>query len=234
MPKETLQIAGRFCGPAGSANGGYFCGRVATLAAAGVTVRLLKPVPLETELAVERANGLPQVRDRDSVVAEARPGGVGALGPPLRPSFDEAVDVARRYAGFGAHPAPRCFVCGPRRTRGDGLCIFSGAITTDIVAAPWQPDASLDRGDGTVRDEFMWAALDCPGFAALAPDMRPMLLGELTAGIGRCARVDEPCTVVGWKIASSGRKHEAGTAVLGRDAELLATARAVWIEPRSS
>lgn len=230
---QTLSIDRRFCGPTVSANGGYFCGRVAAFAHESVTVRLLKPLPLETELVVEHSNGLPMVRSGDNVLADTRPGSIGDLVLPARPSYEAAVAAARHYAGFATHPAPLCFVCGPERIRGDGLCIFSGTIGAGVVAAPWLPDASLDRGDGAVRDEFIWAALDCPGYAALAADMRPMLLGELTAEIHRSASVGEPCTVVGWKIASSGRKHEAGTAVLGRDAALLATARAIWIEPRT-
>ena len=46
----TLTIAARFCGPPTSANGGYFAGRVAMLAARTVRVRLLKPPPLETRI----------------------------------------------------------------------------------------------------------------------------------------------------------------------------------------
>ena len=64
--------------------------------------------------------------------------------------------------------------------------------------------------------------------------MRAMLLGELTADVRRRAGIGEPCTVVGWQIASNGRKHEAGTALLGSDGELYATARAIWIEPRAA
>jgi hypothetical protein len=231
---QTLTIARRFCGPAASANGGYFCGLVAAFARESVTVRLARPPPLETALSIEYANGWPFVRHGEHVVAATRSGAATDLVPPARPSHDEAVAAARRYAGFATHPAPLCFVCGPQRSARDGLGIFSGAIAPGVVAGPWLPDGSLDDGRGAVRDEFLWAALDCPGYAALASDMRPMLLGELTADIRGRPTVGEPCTVVGWKIRASGRKHEAGTAVLGRAGDLLATARAIWIEPRSA
>jgi hypothetical protein len=231
---QTFSIARRFCGPTGTANGGYFCGTVAGFARDGVTVRLVKPVPLETTLVVEHVDGLPRVRHDEHVIAEARPGAVGDLAPPAWPSHADAVTAAQHYAGFGKHPAPLCFVCGPQRSPGDALCIFAGSIAPGVVAAPWVPDASLADGRGTVRPELMWAALDCPGFAAVAPDMRAMLLGELTADVRRRAGIGEPCTVVGWQIASNGRKHEAGTALLGSDGELYATARAIWIEPRAA
>jgi len=39
--------------------------------------------------------------------------------------------------------------------------------------------------------------------------------------------------VVGWPIGSSGRKHEAGTALYDGEGELCGQARALWIEPRS-
>lgn len=235
--KETraLTIARRFCGPTGTANGGYACGSLAALAPQDTVVRLTKPVPLETALIVEYEDGWPYMRHGDAVVAQSRAAaGSAELTPPERPSRAEAAAAAQHYAGFEKHPAPICFVCGPRRTPDDGLRIYAGTIAPGVVAAPWTPDASLDAGDGAVRSEFMWAALDCPGFAAVAPDMRQMLLGEIAADITRRARIGEPCTVVGWQIASSGRKHEAGTALFGADGERLATARAIWIEPRTA
>jgi hypothetical protein len=225
----------RFCGPPASANGGYICGLIAQLAPHPVTVRLLAPPPLDTDLEVTHRDGLLEVRHDGTVVAQARPGDVGDLVPPPPPSRDEAFEASRSYAGFERHPAPTCFVCGPRRARPDGLSIFPGPVgTRGIVAAPWTPEASLavGGGDNTVASEFIWAALDCPGYVAVAPEMRQMLLGELTAGIDRSVRVGERCVVIGWGLGSSGRKHEAGTALYGEHGELCARARAIWIEPR--
>jgi hypothetical protein len=59
-----------------------------------------------------------------------------------------------------------------------------------------------------------------------------MMLGELQAHVDRRVHVGEPCTVTGWKIGASGRKHLAGTAVFDEDGELCARARATWIELR--
>ena len=111
--------------------------------------------------------------------------------------------------------------------------IFAGAISErGVVAAPWVPDASLDRGDGKIRPEFMSAALDCPGYYALADD-RMMLLAEFTVHLDRLVHVDESCTVVGWRMSDDGRKHEAGTAIFDEDGELCGRAQALWIEPRN-
>lgn len=230
---KTLTVPRRFRGPTSSANGGYVCGRVAALAPEPVTVRLLVPPPLDKALTVVERDGGLELRDGEVAVAQARPGQVGDLMPPPVPSPAQAREAAERYAGFARHPAPECFVCGPERAEHDGLRIFCGAVEPNgLVAAPWTPDASLDGGDGNVGTEIVWAALDCPGYAAVAPDMRPMLLGELTARVDRRPAVGETCTLVGWKIGSSGRKHEAGTVLYGARGEPCGVGRAIWIEPR--
>lgn len=234
MKPATLRIARRFCGPTNTANGGYACGTIARFASEPVTVRLLRPVPLDTDLHVAEHGGRLAVLNGDEQVAEARPDDVGDIEPPQPPSAHEAAEASARYRGFTTHPAPECFVCGPRRAAGDALRIFAGSVRPGVAAALWTPDESLDAGDGRVAPEFMWAALDCPGFAAAAPDMRAMLLGELTARIDQRARIGERCTAVGWVIGASGRKHEVGTALYDSEHALLAIARALWIEPRAT
>jgi hypothetical protein len=232
---KTLFIAPRFRGPATSANGGYFAGLVASLASRTVSVRLLSPPPLSTEFTVsEVVDGVLQVLQGEEPVGEARPA-VLALEVRPAPDYLEAVEASRRYAGFRHHRFPSCFVCGTARARGDGLRIFAGPIPErDMVAAPWVPDASLDGGDGKVRAEFMSAALDCPGYYAVAPDDRMMLLAEFTAHVDRRVHIGESCTLIGWQIGVSGRKREAGTAIFDGKGELCGKARALWIEPRTT
>jgi hypothetical protein len=228
-------VASRFCGPSASANGGYFAGLVATLAPKSVTVRLLKPPPLDTALEIEElADGGVSVRDGTDPVGEAHPASL-QLDAPAAPDYLEAVEASRRYAGFRYHRFPRCFVCGTQRTRGDGLRIFAGALPERaLVAAPWVPDSSLDAGDGKVRAEFMSAALDCPGYYAVAPDDRMLLLAEFTAHVDRRVHIGEACTLVGWQLGADGRKHSAGTALFDGKGQLCARARALWIAPRAS
>ncbi|MBN1237201.1 MAG: hypothetical protein JXB36_01805 [Gammaproteobacteria bacterium] len=234
----TICIDRRFCGPQTSANGGYICGLVAKFAQRPVTVRLLAPPPLDAPLDLVQVDEGPiEVRHDGQVVAQARPGHVGDLEPPPAPTHEAALEAAQHFAGFRQHPAPTCFVCGPHRPRDDGLRIFPGRISDpgagDVVAAPWMPDSSLDPGDGIVAPEFIWAALDCPGYVAVAPDMRAMLLGELTASVERPVRIGDACVVVGWGLGSSGRKHVAGTALYDSQGRLCGRARATWIEPRA-
>jgi len=230
----TINIAKCFCGPPHSANGGYFAGRVGNLFNQTLTVRLIQPPPLETELeVVQLAEGLVELRQSENLIAQARPAQLDLVAPPP-PDHLQAVDASRHYYGFDRHPFPTCFVCGPARGRDDGLRIFAGPVVErsdpPIVAAPWVPGGFLDRGDGKVKPEFMVAALDCPGFAAVTRGPL-MLLGELTAHVDRCVHVDESCTVMGWRISGTGRRHVAGTAVFDEDGELCARAQAVWIEP---
>jgi hypothetical protein len=231
---KTLTVAARFCGPPDSANGGYFSGLVATLASRTLAVRLRKPPPLDTPFAVtETAEGRLQVLKGEELIGEAEPERL-ELEPPLRrPHYLEAVEASRRYAGFRYHRFPTCFVCGTHRARGDGMRIFAGPIPElGVVAAPWVPDASLDRGDGKVRPEFMSAALDCPGYYAVAPQDQMMLLGEFTAHVDRLVHIGEACTLIGWELSAHGRKHEAGTALYDGKGELCGRARALWIEPK--
>jgi hypothetical protein len=226
-------VAPRFCGPAGSANGGYFAGIVAAVARQSVAVRLLKPPPLGVGLSVEeRGDGVLDVRHGGDVIAQTRPATLDAPAL-LPPSYEQAIEASRRYVGFRHHPFPTCFVCGPQRQRGDGLRVFPGAVTgRELVAAPWVPDDSLRANGGKVRAEFMWAALDCPGWLATVTDARLALLGELTAHVNRCVYSGEPCVVVGWRIGNRGRSHDAGTALFDQQGDLCGYARATWIEPR--
>ena len=246
---HSLTIAPRFCGPPGTANGGYASGLLAQHAEGIVRVRLERPVPLERELQVHAlADGVLELRDGEARIALAEPAAL-ELDVPAAPSYLEAIEASRRYVGFHGHVFPHCFVCGPARTRVDGLRIFAGSLQACAldagalpasasvpasVAAPWVPDITLGAADGKVRAEFMWAALDCPGYFAARSDGVPMLLASFTAHVDRRVHVDESCVVVGWRIRSEGRKHEVGTALFDDDGVLCAQAHALWIEPRKA
>ena len=232
----TITVAKRFRGPAESANGGYFAGCVAAQVTYPVTVRLLRPPPLDAPLDVQPLpDGALAILLGSERVGVAQPADLTLLTPRPGPTYFEAVEASRRYAGFKHHRFPSCFVCGTQRVRGDGMRIFAGPLPERaLVAAPWVPDPSLDAGDDKVRPEFMSAALDCPGFYAVSPDDRMMLLGEITMRINRRVHVGERCVVIGWHIESEGRKHSAGTAVYGEEGDLCGSARALWIEPKGA
>jgi hypothetical protein len=226
----TLTIDSRFKGPPESGNGGYVCGLVATTVQADLKVRLMAPPPLETPLELTSSGaGEWELSSVNGPVARGTAAKL-ELDVPSPPKYVQAVWASQHYPGFREHAFPDCFVCGPHRRRGDGLRIFPGMLDTGIVAAPWLPADNLDAGDGKVAVEYLWAALDCPGYFAVSGGRRVMVLGEMQAHVDRRVHVGEPCTVIGWKIGADGRKHQAGTAIFDEDGELCARARATWIE----
>ena len=58
------------------------------------------------------------------------------------------------------------------------------------------------------------------------------MLARLSARIDAPVLAGEEHVVIAWPIESDGRKRHAGSAVLSRDGEALAVARALLIEPR--
>jgi hypothetical protein len=234
---DSLIISSRFCGPPGSGNGGYVCGRIAAYASGPVTVTLRQPPPLDTPMAVGRhSEGSVRIHDGPTLIAEATsaPGGP-ALQIPGPVSTAEARTAAGRARYFTDPLFPDCFVCGTGRRPGDGLRIFPGPLAgRPVWAAPWAPDPSVASADRRVWPEVIWAALDCPsGIAAaeaanLGPDTA-ILLGRMTASLAALPRAGDQCRVIAWPGGRDGRKLNAGSALLGPGGEVLAAARAVWL-----
>jgi hypothetical protein len=232
MPVEHLQIAERFRGPPRSGNGGYTCGRIARHLQGTVAVRLRLPPPIKTDLRIESAADEARLFHGAALVGEGKHAQLDLLAP-AGPSFAEAEQASRAYSGFTTHNFPGCFVCGPAREPADGLRIFPGQVTgTDVLAAPWIPDASLADDSRHVSPEFLWSALDCTGAFAVLPSKPDVaiVLGELCAAISGEITPGERCVVAGWPLTVAGRKRLAGSAVYGEDGRLVALARAVWIE----
>jgi len=230
--KTKVVIGKRFCGPPDSGNGGYVCGVMAGYVNDITEVTLRQPPPLNKSMAVETTDaGRVLLLDGEDIVAEAKPA-TFELNVPSPPSFHQAAVASRSYLGFEYHPFPACFVCGPDRGEADGLRIFAGRNERiDMVSAPWVPDPGLADNQGHIRPEFLWSALDCPGyFAAIDDHYVPMLLGRLTARIDRSVTPGEECVVTGWRIRKDGRKHQVGTALFSSTGELCGYAKAMWIE----
>lgn len=225
----AIRIEARYNGPPDSANGGYAAGLIAVATGATVNVRLHLPVPLERQLMVEQAaDDQWDVRHEGEKIATATQTRV-SLDVPQPVSYIEARGVSTHYVGFAQHAYSTCFVCGPKRQPPEGLNIFAGSVPgTSIVAAPWLPRESLADGSGKVGPEFIWAALDCPGYFARR-ELRPALLGEIAVHIDRCVHIDEPCVVIGWPIRVEGRKHYVGTALFDEDGERCAVGATTWI-----
>ncbi len=232
IASRYIIIGRRFCGPPQSGNGGYTCGMLAAAAATPLEVRLIRPPPLDQPLEVREdpENSQILLLHGDHQVASGKPKTFD-LDVPEAPGYAEALAAARNYAGFREHAYPNCFVCGPERARGDGMRIFASALEgRSVFAAPWLPDQSLAGSDRKVLPEFMWAALDCPGYFATGAHARGPLLGQFVAHVDRRVHVGEACVVIGWLIGREGRKHYTGTAVFDENGEICGRARATWIE----
>ncbi|GJM34339.1 MAG: hypothetical protein DHS20C18_33400 [Saprospiraceae bacterium] len=230
--EETIQISYRFCGPPNSGNGGYVCGMLDRYTDYLSEVTLRKPIPLDKELNVRSEIDQFQLIDGEALIAIAKPGQLD-LSVPKAPSFLEAAAAAKSFIGHdGKHVFPTCFVCGPDRHSGDGLRIFAGNVEgTDLFAAPWIPDSSLADETGHIGEEFLWAALDCPGaFAVMGDAMKKIVLGRMTAQISGTIKAGAQCVVIAWTLGSEGRKSYCGTAIYNEQQELCAAAKSVWFE----
>ncbi|MGH2799955.1 MAG: hypothetical protein ACRDM0_20335, partial [Thermoleophilaceae bacterium] len=175
-------------------------------------------------------------RDGDgAVVAEGVPETLG-LDVPDAVSPDEAAaaSAAGEEHWTARHPFRTCVVCGPDRAPHDGLRVFPGKLRDGMFAAPWTPDESVVDGNGEVRPECVWAALDCPTSAPVANfgEGPPMVLARLTARLAGSVRVGERHALVSWPLAVEGRKRHAACALFDSEGRLLCASRALWIELR--
>jgi hypothetical protein len=231
---ETLTIPAWFNGPPTSGNGGYTCGRVAGLVDAEVVeVSLRSPPPLDTPLQVVREGDRVMVRDGDTLVAEGGPSELLVEVPDAVPASEVASaqeDGRERWAKD--HPFPTCVVCGPAREDGFGIVPAALPGRDGLFGAAWTPGRASDDGQGCVRPELVWAALDCPTSAPVANfgEGPPMVLANLTARIGCPLRVGEPHTILSWALGEDGRKHWAAAALFDSDGILTSASRALWIE----
>jgi hypothetical protein len=99
------------------------------------------------------------------------------------------------------------------------------------VAAPWAPDPTLFDKGGTVRPEFVWAALDCPSSFALleAFGRRKTVLSQLTVNLIRPLEVGARWIVMGWPFAADGRNLLGASAIVSESGELHALASSVLV-----
>lgn len=240
----TITIERRFCGPSTSGNGGWTAGllaralRAATGNEGPVTVRLSAPPPLDRPLdvAVEAATDdgdalrtpIASLVDGGTVVASATAAAPLDGDPVPFVSLDTAAATAAHYVAPERHPFPRCFVCGPAREPGDGLRLTPGRLAPGLTACVWRPADALDGS--RVGEPWVWAALDCPGGWASELLERPMVLGTMTAHVAHVPLPEQACVVTGRLDRAEGRRSWTSTALWSADGELLAQARAIWVQ----
>jgi hypothetical protein len=231
----TVTVPARFNGPPASGNGGYSCGVVAATLDGPAAVSLRRPVPLDQALAVrDEGDGKVCAFTGEELIVEAVPAG------PLRkwdgglPGLAEARAAHDRYAAPADGEFGHCFVCG--RSRHDGFEIFTGPVAgSDLVASPWTPPGWAADDDGTVLPEFVWAALDCPGYFALhGAGTTIAYLARQQVEILAPVRAGVEYVVVGRPLEHAGRKGVAATAVLNAEGTVLAHAECLLVVPRAA
>lgn len=228
--EQLITINSRFCGPPNSGNGGYVCGLLAKAMGVPSEVTLHAPPPLDTPLQlIVNAEGA-QLRLGEQLLGSAKPHSF-ELELPGALDHATAAQAQERFKGFEQHNLPCCFVCGTNREPLDGLRIFAGPTERmeEQVAALWTPDESLADEDGFIASEYLWAALDCPGYFAVRDQAGTALLGRFAAHIDQPVRAGEQLTVCGWGLRHEGRKHFAGTALYNQQGQAVAWAEATWI-----
>jgi hypothetical protein len=215
-------------GPATSANGGIAAGLMAALVDGPAEVRLSSPPPTGTRLRLRQ--------DGDWIVAR-RPDGeqvmaVRATPPPDVEIPDVALDAITEGVPFPDHPAVTCVVCGVEHPQGLGVYPAPVAGDRGVLATWWTPPAWSIDGTGHLRPELQWGVLDCPGALAIMHEAGEPTFAALVGITGEVlapVRRDERVLVLGFTLASDGRKRGAGTAILRPDGELLAHTRQLCI-----
>lgn len=227
-----LVIERHLNGPRHAANGGFAAGTIATrVDAATTTVVLRRPIRLGVPLEVAGdPEGGVLVRDRDILVAEARPGELVKAIAPTPPSFEEAMRARDAHPLIDVrHALSDCVVCGPGRA--DGMHVTPGPVPgrPEILAAPWVVGAGYAHA-GIADYPTVWAAMDCTSFPATALRERVMsVLGTMTARVERRPFVGEPLVVYSWTREHHGRRWETSVAIVDAAGAQIARADSTWI-----
>lgn len=227
-----ISIPGRFNGPLESGNGGYCAGLFAARVEGPAAVSLRSPVPLDTPLAEVREGETVRFLDGETLVAEAEPANPPAPPIPAAVSVEEARAAAAGCIAPDHGPFSQCFVCGPARA--DSMGVHAGTVEgRDLVASTWTPPRWTADGAGEVREEIVWAVLDCPTYFAVHPDeMRLSFLVRQSVELRAPIPVGVEHVVMAWPTEVDGRKRAAGAAVLSAAGEVLAVGAALMVEAR--
>jgi hypothetical protein len=252
----TVTIPSRFNGPPSSGQGGYSSALLAAHLEGPAAVSLRRPVPVDEALEVRveseaqerreeaaRNDGDGAARAGERAVARAFDA-AGELvaeavtAPPLAPWDAPPVSLQAAHRAKSAFTPPadgffdQCFVCG--RARDDGFHVAAGPVAeTELVASPLTlPDWAADE-DGTVLPEFVWAALDCPGYFSLhGADLTIAFLARQQSEVLAPVRAGVEYVVAGRPLERSGRKGFAATAIVDAAGEVLAHSEQLLIVPR--
>ncbi len=232
MPESVVvdERYSAFGPPPSFANGGCAAGLFARFVEEHAQVRLHRPVPVARPLEVRSAADSAVVLDGKETVATVRPA-EWSLEVPEAIGLAEAEAGHRNWPGWShPHPAPWCFVCGPKRDEGDGLRVFAGPVPgRELVATPWVPAREAAGKHGKVRDEIAWGVLECPGAVAFWHPGDLPLAYRLAVTTHNSIQAERPHVVVAWLIEKKDRKHTTGSAIFTDDGALLAAGKVDWL-----
>lgn len=227
---KQVIVENRFQGPSQSANGGYIAGVLAELIDGTAEITLRAPPPLDTVMTLTDTDGGHDLMNGETLVGSVRSGSYD-LTIPAKPSDADIIAASPDYPGAKNSPIPHCFVCGIKRKPGDGLRVYAAPVKGhDLVAAKWEAHPALADENGFILERYVFAALDCPGAYAFFDESEgSMLLGRIVGQAKGQVRSGDICTVLAWREGTAGRKAFAGSAVLGPDDQVVASAYATWI-----
>ena len=95
-----------------------------------------------------------------------------------------------------------------------GMSLLSGNLAPDLFKEDGPSNGAL----------YLGSALDCPGYAAVSGEERPvMVLGKFNAKIVDPVVANEELIVMGWKLGQERRKYFAGTALFDQSGKLKAS-----------
>ena len=239
---DTFSIPRQFCGPPFSSNGGYFCGIVASFFDRPVEIRLKAPPPLDTEMTIQRESDKARVFALGKLIAEVRPSDVQPKPAPYI-SMEDAIRCSNTGLEGSRinHPFPGCFVCGPDRSEGDGMHVFTGPKTgTPLYGAKWHAHPAWSSNGTDIDAHYVWSALDCPSSGpAFSTSVTPgsnvaYVLGTLSIHIHQLPKVGNDYAIVCATDESHERLYRTRVSLYASDQSLLATGAAVWVQvPRS-
>jgi hypothetical protein len=238
--QESVVIAERFRGPPQSGNGGFVGGTFARFAIEGsgeAEVTLRAPIPLDAPMTVNQSAEVVAVTQGKTLIAEVKRVAYD-LEIPEPPSWEKTesalptsfslIENPMFQGKIGFHPT--CFCCGAEHE--DGLGVFAAPVG-EQVAAVWKTKREWADENGNLPDEYLWAALDCPGqFAYRAQGILTGMLGRITARTHNKAKAGDTYMVTAWPIRVEGKKHFAGSAIFDQAGNLMAEATTLWIGRR--
>ncbi|MCP5024732.1 MAG: hypothetical protein GY929_00465 [Actinomycetia bacterium] len=256
-----LRFPDRFVGPPGHANGGAFAGALTCLArhhadaawVGSLSVRLARPIPLNTDLTVEIIDADNRVEmtvtNAETIIAtgwvetrdEPDPDGIMAMSADrLAALVDAATPTTAAAERADASPIRHpdadidfdtCFVCGDDHP--NGLRLTLGALDDETAWRRWHPATEFAEKGG-LSPLVSTAALDCSSAALLRLDGtlqsgESVLLGTFDVDHLRRPHPDADLRLIARTSHRDGRKIWSDMALVDPDEGATVISRATWV-----